>query len=141
MDLSSFSADKHFMQTHLPAKVLVVDDDPVVREVVVAVLDDGECAIEEAESGPAALRSALRSHPDVIVLDVMMPGMTGIEVCRILRQDPSFTGTVVVMLSALDSYSARNESTSAGADAYLTKPFSALDLIGAVSEAVSRVQR
>ena len=141
MDLFGVSADNGSMQTHSPSRVLVVDDDPVVREVVAAVLDDGDCSIEEAESGAAALQAALKTPPDVIVLDVMMPGMTGFEVCRILRQDPAFRETVVIILTALDSHSARSESRSAGADAYLTKPFSAIELIRAVSNAVSRVKR
>ncbi len=122
-------------------RVLVVDDDPVVREVVLTVLDDGDCDLSEAADGIEAVRLAIAGKPDVVVLDVMMPGMTGFEVCRRIREDPALSGIIVVLLTALDSTLAREEGDRAGADLYLTKPFSALDLLGAVSQAVSRAAR
>lgn len=111
------------------ARVLIVDDDPVVRELLAAVLDDGESDLVEAADGFEALRLAAERHPDVVVLDVMMPGMTGFEVARRIRANPELSKTTIVILTALDTASSRSESESAGADAYVTKPFSALDLI------------
>lgn len=124
-----------------PARVLVVDDDPVIREVVSAVLSDAECELLVAHNGLEAFESACAHHPQVVVLDVMMPGMNGFEVCRRIRALPELHGTVVVMLTALDTPAARDQGEECGADLYLTKPFSALDLLGAVHEAVSRVIR
>ncbi|MHB8513444.1 MAG: response regulator transcription factor [Actinomycetota bacterium] len=121
--------------------MLVVDDDPLIREVVIAILDDGSSSIVEAASGIAALDQAAACAPDVIVLDMMMPGMSGLEVCRELRRNPAFDQTAVVMLTAVDSPTARDDSIACGADAFITKPFSALDLLGTISEAVKRVTR
>lgn len=118
---------------------MIVDDDPVIRELVQTVLADGRCELLVARDGVEAVRLARDARPDVVVLDVMMPGMTGFDACRQIRAMPSMQGTVVVMLTALDSPSARDEGIDCGADVYLTKPFSALDLLGAVSEAVARV--
>lgn len=120
-------------------RVLIVDDDPVIRELVQTVLSDGRCELLVARDGVEAVRLARDARPDVVVLDVMMPGMTGFDACRQIRAMPWMQGTVVVMLTALDSPSARDEGIDSGADVYLTKPFSALDLLGAVSEAVARV--
>lgn len=122
-------------------RVLVVDDDPIIRELVHAVLSDGRCELMVARNGREAVRIARESSPDVIVLDVMMPEMTGYDACRQIRSIPELSGTVVVMLTALDSPSAREEGMDSGADVYLTKPFSALELLSAVSEAVARVVR
>ncbi|HVL89247.1 MAG TPA: response regulator [Actinomycetota bacterium] len=124
-----------------PARVLVVDDDPVIREVVSAVLSDATCELLVARSGTEALDAAQLHRPHVVVLDVMMPGMNGFEVCRRIRALPELQGTVVVMLTALDTQTSRDEGMDSGADLYLTKPFSALDLLGAVHEAVARVVR
>lgn len=122
-----------------PARVLLVDDDPVVLDVLTAVLDSAECEIVVARDGRDALRIAADRSPDVVVLDVMMPGMTGFEVCRHIRHMPGLEGVRVVMLTALDTAAAREEAARSGADAFLTKPFSALDLLGAVSTAGTRV--
>jgi DNA-binding response OmpR family regulator len=124
-----------------PARVLVVDDDPMIRELVSAVLSDDDCELIVARNGREAFDIACASHPDVVVLDVMMPGMSGFEVCRRMRDVPELRGTVVVMLTALDTPAARDEGHDSGADVYLTKPFSALDLLGAVHQAVARVVR
>lgn len=117
-------------------RILIVDDDPVVRDVLAAVLEE-EAVVIAATNGPDAVRIAAEVRPDVIILDVMMPGMTGFEVCRTLRQDHDGEQPTIVMLTALDSAAARDESIAAGADLHLTKPFSALSLLAAVSEAVS----
>lgn len=123
------------------ARVLVVDDDPVIREVVSAVLGDDDCELIVAGNGAEAFEAVCSQRPHVVVLDVMMPGMTGFEVCRRIRALPELDGTVVVMLTALDTAAAWDEGRESGADIYLTKPFSALDLLGAVHAAVARVSR
>ena len=112
-------------------RVLVVDDDPTIRDVLRAMLGFEGCEVEVAADGTAALNTARSMHPDVVLLDVMMPGMNGLEVCRLLKeinQPPK-----VVMVTARGSVEDHALGLGAGADAYLTKPFSplqVLDLVG-----------
>jgi two-component system alkaline phosphatase synthesis response regulator PhoP len=111
--------------------VLVVDDDAAVRRVVRTVLEADGFEVVEAADGPAALLlldSIMGRGPDVVVLDVMMPGIDGIEVCR--QIDHALVK--VVMLSARDDVTTRDEALRSGADAYLTKPFSAIELLDAI---------
>jgi two-component system alkaline phosphatase synthesis response regulator PhoP len=113
--------------------VLVVDDDSAIRRVVRTVLEADNFEVVEAADGPAALLllDAINGRgPDAVVLDIMMPGIDGIEVCR--RIDHS--KVKVVMLSARDDADTRNRASKAGADAYLTKPFSAIELLDAVEK-------
>jgi two-component system alkaline phosphatase synthesis response regulator PhoP len=117
--------------------VLVVDDDPAIRRVVRTVLEADGFDVVEAADGPAALLllDAINGRgPDAVVLDIMMPGIDGIEVCRRIDHEK----TKVVMLSARDDAEARSQSTAAGADAYLTKPFSAIELLDAVEKLANR---
>jgi DNA-binding response OmpR family regulator len=116
-------------------RVLVVDDDPLVRNLLSAVLQDARFDLDEAADGEEALSIAAARPPDVVVLDVMMPGVNGFEVCRMLRGDPSFSDTRIVMLTAKTSPATRAEAFDAGADAFFTKPFSPLDLIETVTGA------
>jgi DNA-binding response OmpR family regulator len=113
--------------------VLVVDDDSAIRRVVRTVLEADNFEVVEAADGPAALLllDAINGRgPDAVVLDIMMPGIDGIEVCR--RIDHS--QVKVVMLSARDDADTRDQAAKAGADAYLTKPFSAIELLDAVEK-------
>jgi CheY-like chemotaxis protein len=113
-------------------RVLVVDDDPLVRNLLSAVLHDANFDLDEAVDGQDALFIAAARPPDVVVLDVMMPGMDGFEVCRTLRADPAFSSTRIVVLTARNTPTAREEAYRSGADAFFTKPFSPLDLIDTV---------
>jgi DNA-binding response OmpR family regulator len=113
-------------------RVLVVDDDPLVRNLLSAVLEDASFDLDEAADGEDALRIAAVRPPDVVVLDVMMPGVDGFEVCRALRADIAYERTRIVILTAKNSQSARDEAFKAGADSFFTKPFSPLDLIDTV---------
>ena len=113
--------------------VLVVDDDAAIRRVVRTVLEADNFEVVEAADGPAALLllEAINGRgPEAVVLDIMMPGIDGIEVCR--RIDHS--RVKVVMLSARDDSESREQASKAGADAYLTKPFSAIELLDAVEK-------
>jgi DNA-binding response OmpR family regulator len=115
--------------------VLVVDDDPAIRRVVKAVLEADGFDVVEAADGPAALLlldSIMGRGPDAVVLDVMMPGIDGVEVCRRIDHDR----VKVIMLTARDDPATMEAATTAGADVYLTKPFSAIELLDAVEQAV-----
>ena len=118
------------------ARVLVVDDDVTVREVVVSYLRAGGHVVVEAADGAEALRM-MRSEPaDLVVLDLMMPGIDGLEVCRRLRA----TGDVpIIMLTALGAEVDRVVGLESGADDYVTKPFSPRELVLRVDALLRRV--
>jgi two-component system, OmpR family, phosphate regulon response regulator PhoB len=108
--------------------ILVVDDEPPILELVRYTLEDEQIRVLEAADGLQALEAALAARPDLILLDVQMPGLDGLEVCRRLRADPSLAGTRIVMLTAAGQDADRARGLAAGADEYLTKPFSPLAL-------------
>jgi two-component system, OmpR family, response regulator len=110
-------------------RVLIVDDDPLIRGVVRAVLEDGSYVLEEAASGEEALLAADKHPPDVVLLDVMMPGLDGFEVAGRMKKDRRLKDAIVVMLTAKDTPEDRRRGMEAGADAYFTKPFSPLELL------------
>ncbi|WP_338752025.1 response regulator transcription factor [Janibacter alittae] len=117
------------------ADILVVDDDATVREVVVSYLRAGGHRAREAGEGEVAL-SMLRDDPaDLVVLDVMLPGIDGLEVCRRLRQRDDVP---IVMLTALGSESDRVVGLTLGADDYVTKPFSPRELVLRVDSVLRR---
>ena len=117
-------------------RVLIVDDDPLIRGVVRAVLEDGAYDLEEADSGEEALRVASRRPPDLVLLDVMMPGMDGFAVAEQIKGDPDLSSAVVVMLTAKDAPEDRRRGMASGADMYFTKPFSPLELLTTLEEAL-----
>lgn len=108
--------------------ILVVDDEPPILELVRYTLEDEQIRVLEASDGAQALEAALAARPDLILLDVQMPRLDGLEVCRRLRADPSLAGTRIVMLTAAGQDADRARGLAAGADEYLTKPFSPLAL-------------
>ncbi|MGW3313740.1 response regulator transcription factor [Streptomyces sp. NPDC001073] len=117
------------------ARVLVVDDDPTVAEVVSGYLDRAGYIVERAEDGPQALARADAHWPDLVVLDLMLPGMDGLEVCRRIRG----RGPVpVIMLTARGDEDDRILGLEVGADDYVTKPFSPRELVLRVDSVLRR---
>jgi len=108
--------------------ILVVDDEPPILELVRYTLEDEQIRVLEASDGAQALETALAVRPDLILLDVQMPRLDGLEVCRRLRANASLAGTRIVMLTAAGQDADRARGLAAGADEYLTKPFSPLAL-------------
>ncbi|MFJ7781078.1 response regulator transcription factor [Streptomyces yangpuensis] len=120
-------------------RVLVVDDDPTVSEVVAGYLERAGFTVHRAADGPAALESAARHRPDLVVLDLMLPGMDGLEVCRRLRANGNGRPTVpVVMLTARGDEDDRILGLEVGADDYVTKPFSPRELVLRVRSVLRR---
>jgi len=116
-------------------KILIVDDQPEVRELVSVTLEVGPYQILTAASGMQAIEAALRETPDLILLDVMLPGgPEGIEVCRQLKSDPRTQSIYIVMLTSKGQTRDREFALAAGADDYFVKPFSPLELINKVEE-------
>ena len=111
-------------------KILVVDDDARLREVVSIALERAGFAVVTAGDGQRALTHAAREAPDLIVLDVGLPERDGVEVCRQIPHDR----TKVLMLTARDDAETRDAAMAAGADRYMTKPFSAVELLDAARE-------
>src|ERR1700712_2914722 len=118
------------------ARVLVVDDDVTVREVVVSYLRAGGHDVAEAPDGQAALREMREAPADLVVLDLMMPGIDGLEVCSRLR---SAGDVPIIMLTALGSEADRVVGLETGADDYVTKPFSPRELVLRVNALLRRV--
>jgi CheY-like chemotaxis protein len=120
-------------------KILIVDDQPEVRELVDVTLRIGDYSIWQASSGDQALILARAEHPDLILLDVMMPNSSidGFEVCRQLKSDPITSHINIVMLTARGQDTDIEMGKQAGADDYFTKPFSPLQLMNKVEELLS----
>jgi CheY-like chemotaxis protein len=118
------------------ARILVADDEPGVRRLVRLTLELEGHMVTEAADGAGALAAAHAVPPDCVVLDVMMPGMDGLEVCRRLRANSQTATTPVVLLSAKAQEADVAAGLAAGADRYLTKPFEPLDLAVAVEDLI-----
>ena len=110
--------------------VLIVDDDPFIRRLIVTTLEDvADFAVHEAGDGEEALAVAARELPAIVFLDVDMPKLDGISTCRALREHEPTAGATIVMLTAASGDNVERRSEDAGADLFLTKPFSPLDLL------------
>ncbi|MEW2299479.1 response regulator transcription factor [Streptomyces sp. NPDC006655] len=117
------------------ARILVVDDDPTVAEVVAGYLDRAGHLVDRAGDGPTALTRAAAHWPDLVVLDLMLPGMDGLEVCRRLRDRAPVP---VIMLTARGDEDDRIMGLEVGADDYVTKPFSPRELVLRVESVLRR---
>lgn len=109
-------------------RILVVDDSAVLAEAVKAKLETGNFEVEMAFSGEEALETISREIPDLLILDVYMPGIDGFEVCRQLRQKVETRALPIVLLSSRGNIKEKLEGFRAGADDYLVKEFDLLDL-------------
>ncbi|MFN8637088.1 MAG: response regulator [Chloroflexota bacterium] len=109
-------------------RILLVDDDRRVRQLVGLTLPSEEYELSFAEDGAGALRAAHSLHPDLILLDYAMPGLHGVEVCAAIRSDPETAETPIVMLTGYGDDETRERAETAGANGFLTKPFSPLAL-------------
>jgi DNA-binding response OmpR family regulator len=120
--------------------VLVADDDADIRDLVAFKLEQAGFEVITAEDGPAALSAAHDKSPDVAVLDISMPGMSGLDVCRMLRADPSTADMMIIMLTARAQETDVEGGFSAGADDYLVKPFSPRELTSRVQALLGRAR-
>ncbi|MEK6665000.1 MAG: response regulator [candidate division NC10 bacterium] len=121
------------------ATVLIVDDEPPIVELVRFTLEDEHVRVLEAGDGLEALEVAFAERPDLIFLDVQLPRLNGFEVCRRLRLEPGLEKTRIVMLTAASQAQDLARGRAAGADLYLTKPFSPLRLLTLVSSLLPEV--
>jgi DNA-binding response OmpR family regulator len=118
-------------------KILIVEDEMTLQETLAYNLKRQGYEVETAADGATALQIARQSHPDLIVLDIMLPGIDGFEVCRLLRQEMS---TPILMLTAKDDEIDRVVGLEVGADDYMTKPFSMRELVARIKAMLRRVR-
>ena len=119
-------------------KILIADDEPSLRLLVKATLSANKSfEIIEAVDGNEALLKAQNESPDLILLDVMMPNLSGFEVCERLKNDPKTKKTIIIMLTAKGQQSDRDWAISVGTDYFLTKPFSPIELYNLIEKILS----
>lgn len=123
------------------ARILVIEDDPIQRLMICGVLVSGGHTLSESASGVLGLKLAHEENPDLVVCDVMMPGMSGYELVAMLRQHPNLATVPVIMLTAMTERSQVRQGMHSGADDYLTKPFRADELHQAVAALLAKQVR
>lgn len=124
----------------MPETILIVDDEAANRELMEAVLSEAGYRVAQAEAGPAALAQATAAAPDLVLLDLMMPGMNGFEVCQRLKHDPATASVPVIVVTALGQIRSKEAALTSGADDFLTKPVGIEDLLARV-RAMLKVRR
>ena len=121
-------------------RILVIDDEPINHQLVAHALVPLQCELHFAENGKSGIAQARSLKPDVIITDVMMPDITGYEVTRILRREPQFAATPILVLTAQSGLQDKLKSFEVGADDHLTKPFEAAELVVRVTSLLRRVE-
>ena len=119
--------------------ILVVDDEPQIRRVMRTTLAAHGYEVEDTRSGEEALEKLRASRYDLVLLDINMPGMGGIEACRTIRQEAYGTELAIIMLTVRSAESDKVEALDAGADDYVTKPFSTPELLARIRAALRRM--
>ncbi len=112
-----------------PPVILVVDDNRENLELLEAYLEDIECKTVSAYDGPEALELVKKNNPDLILLDIMMPKMSGFEVCRRVKTDPSTAHIPIIMVTALNEFGDMQRGVDCGTDDFVSKPVNKLELI------------
>ena len=123
------------------SQILVVEDDPDIAELIRHYLEKSGHAVQVLGSGAAVLPKVRGERPDLIVLDLMLPGLDGLMVCQALRSDPLTAAIPIIMVTARGDEADRIAGLELGADDYVTKPFSAKELAARVSALLRRAQR
>lgn len=122
----------------MTSHVLIADDEPNIVVSLEFLMKREGHAVSVARDGPSALEAIRRDRPALVLLDVMMPGMSGFEVCQAVRADESLAGVKILMLSAKGRDTDLAKGQALGADAYMTKPFSTRELAEKVRELLER---
>src|SRR6267378_1873756 len=125
----------------MPTRILIVEDDPDIAELVARYLEKAGFVTERAASGREALKAIAAKAPGLLVLDLMLPHVDGLEVCRIVRGNEATAAIPIIMLTARTDESERIVGLELGADDYLAKPFSPNELVARVRALLRRAQR
>jgi twitching motility two-component system response regulator PilG len=113
-------------------KVMIIDDSKTIRRTAETLLKKAGCEVLNAENGFEALPIISANHPDIIFVDIMMPRLDGYQTCALIKNNPHFQATPVIMLSSKDGLFDRAKGRVVGAEKYITKPFTKDDLLGAI---------
>lgn len=119
-------------------KILIVDDDITITELMKALVKMEGHEPTTVNDSLQALEIAKSTEPDLITLDLMMPGLTGFELCKLLHDDPKFTNTPIVIVSAKDDPESKEQAMQAGATDYLTKPFGLDEFLNKINPFVKK---
>ncbi|MGI8951223.1 MAG: response regulator [Chitinophagaceae bacterium] len=122
-------------------KILIADDEPDILEIISYNLRNENYQVYTAKDGNEALEKAKQIKPDLIILDIMMPYKTGVEVCKILRSQPAFEKTLIIFLTALNDETTHIKGLETGADDYITKPISPKVLTSRVNALFRRLHK
>src|SRR5215470_11305424 len=122
-------------------KVLIADDEPDILEILKYNLSNEGYDVVTAKDGDEALEKARRTQPDLVVLDVMMPRKTGVEVCQLLRSQPAFKETLIIFLTAVNDEGTQIKGLETGADDYVSKPVSPKVFLSRVNALFRRVNK
>lgn len=122
-------------------KILLVDDEPDVIEIIKFNLDQEGYQVKTATNGSEAVKRAKKTFPHLIIMDVMMPEMDGIEACEILRKDPKFNNTIIMFLTARGEDFSYVAAFDAGADDYVTKPIKPKILVSKIKALLRRLKK
>lgn len=122
-------------------KILLVDDEPDVIEIIKFNLDQEGYQVKTATNGSEAVKKAKKTFPHLIIMDVMMPEMDGIEACEILRKDPKFNNTIIMFLTARGEDYSYVAAFDAGADDYVTKPIKPKILVSKIKALLRRLKK
>lgn len=123
------------------AKILVVEDDPDISELIAHYLTRADHQVDRLAHGGEAPRRVRESSPDLVILDLMLPGLDGMMICQALRSDPATAAVPIIMLTARGEEVDRVKGLELGADDYVTKPFSPKELVARVSALLRRTSR
>ena len=124
-----------------PASVLIADDDPNIVLSLEFLMRQAGYRVRVARDGEAVLKAIGEEPPDLVLLDVMMPKRSGYDVCQAIRATPGCSGVRIVMLTAKGREVERTKGLALGADDYVTKPFSTLEVVARVGELLARPPR
>lgn len=124
-----------------PKRILIADDEPDILEIVSYNLQNEGFEVYTAKNGDEAIERAKQLHPDLIILDIMMPKKTGVEVCNILRSQSLFQDTIIIFLTALSDEESQIKGLETGADDYISKPISPKVLISRVNALFRRFNK
>lgn len=113
-------------------KILIADDNENIRDALSYLLEDEGYILNMAKDGNDTLKKVREFHPDILFLDIMMPEINGYEVCRIIKNDPELKKTYVIMLSAKGQVAEQDRGKEVGADEYIVKPFSPMEILSKI---------
>jgi len=131
-----------YWQKNMNKKILIAEDEEDILELLSTILGDfGDYEILYARDGEETLRIARVDNPDIILLDIQLPKLNGYEVCKLVKSDPTMSQTKVLMISGMAQNSDWQKAREAGADSYIIKPFSSIELVEKVEELLSINQR